>query len=364
MSLEVYKYRKGLSKLQKAIEDGVVTIGFIGGSITDSDSGLRWPEYVIGWFSNNYPAVRFYIENAAIGATGSDLAVFRAERDLISRGCDIVFIEFAVNDNNETKEKRMRSREGLIRKLLREERDVVLVYTYCQEMYESIINNEVPDSIKEFEELAEYYSISSVWMGLNAFKEVRQGMMKWEEWLPDGLHPEYRGSYCYAQSVIAYLQKELMEKKSEDYVSFGCELSLPYNENNWERTNFIDFSEVELQGVWSVRRARSHNMMDRILYTASPGAKLSFKFKGRGLALAFDFGKTSAEYKYRLDEESWIETNRERDFWMNDSGCFRLENLYDDLDNVEHKFELEVIHGNREVCKGTNFRLVFIGVIQ
>ncbi|HEX2948401.1 MAG TPA: hypothetical protein VHV83_02335, partial [Armatimonadota bacterium] len=60
---------------------------------------------------------------------------------------------------------------------------------------------QMPASIREFEELADHYGIPSVWMGLHAFNDVKAGRMRWEEWLPDGLHPQDRGSYSYAQSV-------------------------------------------------------------------------------------------------------------------------------------------------------------------
>lgn len=364
MALKTHQHRSGLPRIIEKLKEGTVTLGFIGGSITDAESGKRWPEYVIGWFARNYPGVRFYVENAAIGATGSDLAVFRAERDLINRGCDIVFIEYAVNDIGETSEKRMRTREGLIRKLLQEERDLVITYTYSQEMYEYMKEGKMPPSIEEFEALAEHYHISSIWMGLYALEEVKKGMMRWEEWLPDGLHPEERGSFSYAQSVIQFLTKELIEEPNVKPIPAGKGIPEPVNVLNWGKSHLIPFSEVSLEGPWSIRRWRNHNMIDQVLWTSAIGAKLSFSFKGRGLSMAFDFGKTSAEFRYRLDCGEWIETKRERPWWVGDQGWYKLENLYDDLENKMHEFELEVIHGNREECKGTNFRLIFIGVIE
>lgn len=102
--MEVIKRRNGLTRLQKALAKGSVTLGFIGGSITEQNPKNRWPEYVSAWFTKTFPDVRITLENAAIGATGSELAVFRVERDLINRNCDIVFIEFAVNDSEQSTE--------------------------------------------------------------------------------------------------------------------------------------------------------------------------------------------------------------------------------------------------------------------
>jgi hypothetical protein len=363
MSLSIYKHRSGLPRLTKALEKGSVTLGFIGGSITDAKTGTRWPEYVISWFMENYPDVRINIENAAIGATGSDLAVFRAERDLVERNCDIVFVEYAVNDWGTPIEQRKRSREGLVRKLLKEERDLVIVYTYMQEMYKDMIEGRVPNSISEFEELAEHYNIGSVWMGLHALEEVRKGRMKWEEWLPDGLHPEYRGSLSYAQSVIRFLEKELIEAPGSERIAYGTNIVKSLNYNNWENALMFPFEEMTLEGPWSVRRWCHSQWIERVLNTSAPGAKMSFEFEGRGLCLGIDFGKTSSEFRYRLGGKEWKEVKRERPWWVGDMGWYRVECLYDDLQYVNHSFELEVIHGDREECKGTNFNLAFAGIL-
>ena len=363
MKLNVWRYRNGLTRLKKSLQNKKVTLGFIGGSITEQKNGTMWPEYVISWFVEQFPDIRIYVENAAIGATGSDLAVFRAERDLIQRNCDIVFIEYAVNDWNHPAEQRMRSREGLIRKLLQEERDIVIAYTFRQEMYQDMQNGHVPDSIKEFEQLAEHYGIGSVWMGLYALEEVKKGWMKWEEWLPDGLHPSYRGSFCYAQSIIQYLQHELIQEPHQDAVKYGENLPAPYNPKNWQNTSMVSFDKIRCEGPWAVRSWPS-GWIDQVLDTAAVGAKLYFSFNGRGLCMGFDFGKTSGEFRYRIDKGEWKESKRERSWWVEDKGWYKLELLEDDLENGDHEVEIEVIHGNGEDCKGTNFRLAFIGVIR
>jgi hypothetical protein len=147
---------------------------------------------------------------------------------LIDRECDLIFIEFAVNDNGTPSERRMRAREGLIRKLLAEGRSqLVIMYTYCQDMYDEMSRSEVPASILEFEQLAEHYGISSVWMGLHAWNEVKKGRMTWDEWLPDGLHPTHRGSLSYGQSVISFLERERITAPSTERVDKEKPLTTP-----------------------------------------------------------------------------------------------------------------------------------------
>ena len=365
--LDIIQHRNNLMDVRKKLQLGHLTVGFVGGSITaDSRDAHNWPEPVIRWLVEAFPLARISVENAAIGATGSDLAVFRASRDLINRQCDLIFIEFVVNDYNTPTEKRMRAREGLIRKLLAGgDCNLVLVYTYCQQMYEAMSQDEVPASIHEFELLAEHYGISSVWAGKHAWNEVRLGRMVWDEWLPDGLHPTYRGSLSYAQSVISFLERELILTPILESVAPNKHLAAPLNPNHWENVALLPFADVVLEGPWTLKRSTVvMPWVDQLLCTSAIGAKLSFSFVGKGLAFVFDFGKKSAEFRYRLDGADEITTYRERPDWCNDGGWLQIYWINDELDEGSHDLELEIVHGNRPECTGSNFHLAMIGILK
>ncbi len=369
-ALEIIRRRGRLERTRRALESGRLTIGFIGGSITDARPGWNWPEPVCAWFNEHHPALRLQVENAAIGATGSDLAIFRAERDLIARGCDLVFVEFAVNDEGTAPAPRMRAREGLVRKLLHDGRcDLVLAYTFSQGMYADLQAGHVPATIADFETLAEHYSIPSVWMGLHALRQVQNGRMRWEEWLPDGLHPQFRGSLSYAESVTDFLEKELLPQPGGGPIPAGSDLPVPLDPENWEGAHALPFDELRLEGPWQVQRWTRLAWIDQALHTSAPGAKLAFEFEGRGLLLGFDFGKASAEFRYRLDGGEWRDSDRDRPDWCGPDGWYRTFPAADDLKRRKHTFELEVVHGNASGGKdaalyvGTNFNLALVGVI-
>jgi hypothetical protein len=367
--MNIFQHRGGLKRTRKALGQDKLTIGFIGGSITEgSMSGWNWPRPVVAWFVENFPNARIVVENAAIGATGSELAVFRAERDLIQRGCDLVFIEYGVND--QAGEKSARTREGLIRKLLKEERDLVLVYTYSQEMYPYMTQGGMPPGIAEFEQLAQHYSLGSVWAGLHAFQEIKVGRMRWDEWLPDGLHPQFRGSFSYGQSVMSFLQRELVSNPSPSPIPSGERLPKPLNPANWEHARMLPFSALQLKGPWIIQRWLKTVWIDQVLYTAAIGAELQLQFEGSGLILGFDFGKTSCEFRYQLDGGEWKISNRDRPDWCGQEGWFRTFSVAEDLPVGKHTLKLEVIHGNATGKEpvparfsGTNFCLAFVGVI-
>jgi lysophospholipase L1-like esterase len=368
--MHIYQHRGGLRRTLQALRAGKVTLGFIGGSITDPRPGWNWPEPVCAWFNETYPSLRVVVENAAIGATGSDLAVFRARRDLIERGCDLVFVEFAVNDSGTPSEQRQRTREGLLRKLLAGEgRDVVLVYTFMQTLYAEMIAGQVPATIAEFETLGKHYQLGSVWMGLHALNEVRQGRMRWEDWLPDGLHPQQRGSLSYAQSVTAFLQRELISAPSTTAIPTGADLPPALNACHWEGASELPFDAVRLEGPWTVQRWAKYNWIEQTLHTAAPGARLSFEFDGRGVLLGCDFGKSSAEFLWRIDGGDWHPSERDRPDWAGAEGWYRTTLLSEDLPPGRHTCELVMVHGNPDgtlpgtAYTGTTFDLGLIGVI-
>jgi hypothetical protein len=358
----IHQHRKGLASTRKALESGTLRLGFIGGSIT-APYYNTWPEGVISWFTEHFPKVRLHVENVAIGATGSQLAVFRAQRDLINRDCDLVFVEYAVNDRGTERESRRRTQEGLVRKLLSGEgRDVVFAYTYCPEMYEDMADGRVPESILDLDEVAAHYGIGSVWMGLHAFKENQMGRLRWEEWLPDGLHPKERGSWSYACAVRDFLHQELVSHPDAHPLPSGSKLPAPLDPAHWAAATSVPFEEIRLDGPWTIRQSPRW-WADRFLETAAVGARLEFDFTGRVLCLGFDFGKSSSEFRYRLDGADWVTVARDRPSWCPESDWFRIYPVSENLPPGKHHFELEVVHGNRPECTGTNFRLALVGIV-
>jgi hypothetical protein len=239
----------------------------------------------------------------------------------------------------------------------------VLVYTFAQDMYADMIAGRVPPSVAEFEELGAYYGIGSVWMGLHALREVQSGRLRWQEWLPDGLHPQYRGSLSYAQSVIQYLERELCTAPSSTSLAVGDQRPTPLDPLNWERATQVPFEAVSLRGPWVLRRWLGMPWIDMVLDTAAPGARLSFEFEGRVLVLGFDFGKNAAEFRYSLDGGAWVMVTRDRPAWCGPEGWYRLTSIADDLAAGQHTVELEVAHGDRVECTGTDFRLALIGIV-
>ncbi len=357
----VIRRRGPLTRTQAALARGHLTIGFLGGSITAPQPAYSWPEALVAWLVDTYPGVKITVENAALGATGSDLAAIRAQPEIIERKCDLVFVEYAANDYGTEPGLRHRTREGLLRQLLRSGCDVVLTYVYFPEMQAETFAGRVPHSIADFEQLAEHYRLNAVWMGLHALREVQRGLLKWEDWLPDAIHPEARGSLAYAQSVMAFFAEALPLRHGE---TRPADLPALFQPGAWENVRLLPLGEIDRSGPWTVRRTTTCHGATQLLVTTAPGAGLSIPFTGRGLVLAFDFGKVTGEIRYRFDGGAWKESARDCPTWAGNWGWLRALVLAEDLPAGPHLCEIVTLAGPGSASRGSRTAIGLVAVIE
>ena len=360
----VARRRAPLSHTRAALARGRLGVGFLGGSITAPQARNCWPESFGAWLSQAHPEIRLTFTNAALGATGSDLAVFRVQAEIIQRGCDLVLVEYAVNDFDQPTPRRQRTREGLLRQLASASCDVVLVHTFRPEMLAEMDAGRVPASIAEFEVLAGHYGLNSIWMGLASLREVRSGRMTMAGWLPDGLHPGPDGSLSYARSVSAAFAPELSAAPAAADAPSPTARPEPLDPGAWEQVELMPLGSAERHGPWTLGAWHACPGMNVALHTLAPAAGLRFGFTGRGLVLGFDFGRDSGEVRYRLDAGPWRETRRAHPDWVGASGWFRPEVIADDLPPGRHQFELATVHRAAAHGGGTATTLGFLGVIK
>ena len=273
--MNIINKRCGLERTKKAIASGRLKIGLLGGSITASANNRAWGEIFADNLMQLYPDISISVANASIGVTGSDYGIFRVDHQIIAKNCDLVFVESAVNDYEYESSYRSRCREGLLRKLIKSGCDVVIVYTYYNKMYNDMIQGKIPPSIKEYEELAQHYNVSSIWVGKYAFDEVMCGLLRLDEWLPDGVHPRERGSFSYAQPIIEYVKSELNDKTMKKAV-----LAEAVNHDNWENCRAIPFNESKWKKPWILREGHHYNIRNEYLTTSAVGARLKYEFSG------------------------------------------------------------------------------------
>lgn len=197
--------------LQKVEAGETITIGFLGGSITQGCSPSlpenAYVERVYKWFKERFPKANINRINVGVGATGSLIGVHRVERDLLVHKPDLVFVEFAANDIP-PKEKTHLSYESLIRRILTTLKETAIVEIFMT----------LQDGTSAEEEqaaIAKYYGIPIVSYRQEIFKEINKGTYTWEDIETDEVHPNDRGHGIIADLVIG-LVEDVMKNPISD----------------------------------------------------------------------------------------------------------------------------------------------------
>lgn len=352
--LEEFHKRDGLPNLFYKIKTSrQVRIAYLGGSITAAEPG--WRDLTFSWFRLNFPQTSFYQTNAAIGGTGSALGVFRLEQDVLRHNPDLLFVEFAVNDGGQPREKILRSMEGIVRKCWNHhpELDIIFVYTAVEQHCKNLVEGKVHPSVLAMEELADYYGIPSVHMGIEVARLYAAGKLVFSGepadnkntivFTKDHTHPlAESGHPIYANIVGKYLGK--MKNKSG---KLNHPMPKPYVADNWENARMLDLAGMEKTGNWEKlpaadEMAQGFSKFLPALYKASPGSSLRFNFSGKVLALYDLMGPGTGKLKVVID-------GRETEISRFDSYCvyYRLGMavVADTLEAGLHTAEITVLDG-------------------
>ena len=94
-------------------------VAFLGGSITEAAGYRPMVEAIL---KKRFPETSFTFINAGIGSTCSNTGAFRFDRDVLKHGGpDLLFVEFAVNDDQDghlSRTEAIRGMEGVILSLI------------------------------------------------------------------------------------------------------------------------------------------------------------------------------------------------------------------------------------------------------
>lgn len=188
--------------LRKAQAGEEITIGFLGGSITEGRGASRiqdcYVSHVYQWWYEMFPQATIHVINAGIGGTSSYLGVHRVDEELLVHRPDLVFVEFAVNDTPQ--ELHTNSYENLIRRILMAESNPALVLLFA--------TNETGDSCEKIEaDLGRYYDLPMISYGKAVLPELEAGNLAWYEIAEDIVHPNNRGHAIFAELITDYLEE-------------------------------------------------------------------------------------------------------------------------------------------------------------
>ena len=187
---------------------GFLDVVFFGASLTwganATDPNLTSYRGVIARrLEERYPRARFRFYDAAIGGTGSQLGVFRLERDVLRRKPDLVFLDFSANDDiySDTPET-LASYEAIVRRLVAEAKAPVVMVIFPFQWNVAQGNTNGMKRRDAHLRIADAYNVpvgDAITLGQ---RRVKEGTMAIPEiWPTDGVHPGDSGYWMFANAA-------------------------------------------------------------------------------------------------------------------------------------------------------------------
>jgi lysophospholipase L1-like esterase len=208
---------------ERARQGEALTVAFLGGSLTwganASDPNRTGYRALLGEkLREKYPVARWRFVDAAIGGTGSQLGVFRVQRDVLAHKPDLVFLDFSLNDGiYEDTAETLSSYEAIVRGIV--EQGACPVVPVLLAAREFILHEDISDMKRRTNHLAlaDRYGLQAADV-IKGMRELHQQNkldldVVWPPELFDTCHPHDKGYAVYADLVWqAYLQGVAADK--------------------------------------------------------------------------------------------------------------------------------------------------------
>ncbi len=198
---------------RRAREGAELSVVFCGGSLTWSANasgpdrtGFR--PRVAEHLRAKYPDARFRFHDAGLGGTGSTLGIFRLDRDVLAHEPDLVFLDFACNDEGGPAALAQSCcYESILRRLVGRGVPVVQMFFTFRFWAE---NTDAPETghpqLGAYRRLAAAYStaVGDVYRDGPLFPDLRAGKVSLDDvWPSDPAHPGDLGYRYFAAAGIA-----------------------------------------------------------------------------------------------------------------------------------------------------------------
>ena len=293
-------------------------VAFIGGSITEMN-GYR--PMMIEFFKEKFPQTDFEFINAGISSTCSTTGAFRLERDILSHGpIDLLFLEFAVNDDQDARhspEACVRGFEGIVRNFRSRFPlgDLVVTYFVNPDMLAQLLKGENPVSMDSHEIILKKYQVSRIHLARELATLIQAGSMSWETF--GGTHPKPAGNRLCTQ-----MHQELFEFVwNSPQPPSPQPHSMPKNPvdpKSFFRGRFFSPDNIQLQKGWKfsepnwedLKGKKRSRYLDRpLLHANAPAEPLCFSFEGQAVGAFLLAGPDAGIIEFEIDGGTKGEVN-------------------------------------------------------
>ncbi|NQV32770.1 MAG: metallophosphoesterase, partial [Phycisphaeraceae bacterium] len=297
------------SSARRFRERGQGRVAFIGGSITEMN-GYR-PK-VCAMLQQQFPDTKFDFVNAGISSTCSTTGAFRLQQNVLSKGqVDLLFVEFAVNDDqdaNHTTTECIRGMEGIARQALAANpvMDIVFLYTTNPHFVEQYQQGNTPHQMEAHETVAQAYGLCSVNFAADVAMRLGEGEFDWKTF--GGVHPADFGNTLYANSISTLLKGQWA---GTDTQKISRAPSDPLDPYAYAGGSLTTIQEAHLGRGWQITTpdwkalrggTRAQYNQIPLLTADTPGAELTLHFTGTAVGLYVVAGPDSGQVDYSIDE--------------------------------------------------------------
>lgn len=287
-------------------------VAFLGGSITEMN-GYR--PMVAAALERRFPETKFTFTAAGIASTCSTTGAFRLADDVLSQGpVDLLFVEFAVNDDQDAHhalEASRRGMEGIVRQILRHnpQADIVMTYFVNPEMLERTQKGERPVSVAAHDQVAEHYGINTIVLTQELADRIREGSFTWEQY--GGTHPGPAGNAIPTAMINAMFDKLYAHPLPESATKQARKLPEPLDPLSYGQGRFLPESAIELGTGWKHETPnwkeipgsfRTRFADEKLYVSTTPGAELTVRFEGRALGVYVLAGPDAGCLTCRIDD--------------------------------------------------------------
>ncbi len=258
-TMQELKIRNGLPNfIKKATQGKSVKVAYLGGSITAQEG---WRVTTFDWLKKRFPNAMFTEINATIGGTASDFGAFRLGDQVLKYHPNLVFVEFAVNDDGATEDRIIRAMEGIVRQIWQQNRqtDICFIYT-TKQSYVETGHGQFPATAVLMEKLAEHYQIPSINFGLEVAKRVADNKLiirgaerklnGIDVFSSDGVHPFIATGHVIYNQVFTRSFETLILKNSNKILTH--KLANQLNTESLTHPKMLDISKGKLSKGWQI----------------------------------------------------------------------------------------------------------------
>lgn len=269
--------------LNRAAKGERLTVGFIGGSITQgfaaTEPGKCYAARTVAWLRKIFPNTEFDYVNAGIGATNSQFGAARVQEDLLKRLPDLVMVEFSVNDHSTPHDRE--TYEGLVRQIYGSSSHPAMVLLH------SVYYDTGKSAVYYHAQIARHYDLPSLSMQNSIYPAVAAGRLSAEKITADFLHPNDLGHELMASVITNFLEKVIHDKSEEQKECFPE----PLTENAYEHCSRLQhFNSMPEKSGFEEDMTPQREITDIFRNGWSAGEKgayLKFTFRGTGAAVQY-----------------------------------------------------------------------------